>query len=74
MANPINPNFLTTSEAATRIRYRAQTLRRWRMLGRGPAFIRLAGRVLYDPADLQAWLDSHRHESTDTKPAIAEGE
>ena len=58
-----NEDYLTTSEAAARIRHRASTLRRWRMLGRGPAYVKLSGRVLYDPADLQAWLDSHRHGS-----------
>ena len=59
MTNPHNENLLTTREAAARIRHQPQTLRRWRMLGRGPAFFRLAGRALYDPADLQKWLNSH---------------
>ena len=34
------------------------SLRRWRLLKRGPRFLRVGGRVKYRPEDLQAWLAS----------------
>lgn len=69
-ATNTDTTYLTTAEAAELIRHRPQTLRKWRVTGRGPAFIRLAGRVLYTPADLHAWLAAHRRQSTsDPGPA-----
>lgn len=44
--------------------FAVQTLARWRVEGRGPRFIRASGRVLYDSADVDAWLDARRHSST----------
>ena len=38
------------------------TLNQWRHAGRGPAYIRLGGRVLYEGAALNRWLDQHRVE------------
>lgn len=34
------------------------SLRRWRLLSRGPKFLRVGARVKYRPEDLQAWLAS----------------
>ena len=35
------------------------TLSQWRHLGRGPAFVRLANRILYRGCDLNSYLDRH---------------
>lgn len=34
------------------------TLRRWRLLGRGPRYIKLSAAVRYSQEDLAAWIDS----------------
>lgn len=33
-------------------------------MGGGPAYIKLGKRVVYDTADLDAWLARHRRQST----------
>lgn len=43
------------------------TLENWRVQGIGPKFIKTRGRrgkVLYDPADIRAWKDANRFQST----------
>jgi predicted DNA-binding transcriptional regulator AlpA len=34
------------------------TLRRWRLLNRGPRYIKLSNAVRYRPEDVKAWLES----------------
>jgi hypothetical protein len=40
----------------------AGTLAKWRMLGRGPSFIRLGNRIFYEESALDAYLESCRVE------------
>jgi hypothetical protein len=53
-------DLVSTAEAAALMRRSPATLRHWRLIGAGPAFLRLAraGRhsVLYRRADLAAWI------------------
>lgn len=58
MQNQSNTERLTEREAADEVRRTPETLKRWRRLRKGPPFIRLQGRVLYDRAKLNAWLAS----------------
>lgn len=38
---------------------RVKTLQRWRLIGKGPRFVRLGGRCVRYPADaLRQWVDS----------------
>jgi hypothetical protein len=57
----LEPIFLTTAEAARVVRLSPRTLERHRVQGTGPCFLKvgpgLRARVLYDPADLQRWID-----------------
>jgi DNA-binding transcriptional MerR regulator len=59
---------LDTKSAAPRIGVSAGTLENWRTQGVGPKFIKTAtgrsGKVLYDPADIEAWKASKRFQST----------
>ena len=58
---------LDTKAAAPRIGVAPGTLENWRSLGLGPRFIKTAGRkgrVLYDPADIEAWKAERRFQST----------
>ncbi|MSQ03440.1 MAG: DNA-binding protein [Myxococcales bacterium] len=53
---------------------RGQTLRKWRLTGRGPPYIRLGGpmgRVLYRRADLDAWLGARTFRSTAAEAVAA---
>ena len=48
-----------TPSAAVYLDVGEETLKRWRRLGTGPAYIRLAhSRVRYRVSDLDAWLDA----------------
>lgn len=42
----------------------ANTWEKMRHRGIGPRFIRLGGRVAYDRADVEAWLESQKRAST----------
>lgn len=59
-ANPAPARLLSTEEAATVLGLKSQTLRKWRLTGAGPSYVRLgsgpAARAAYRPADLDAWL------------------
>jgi hypothetical protein len=43
------------------------TLANWRWLGRGPAWIKRGGRVVYRPADLYSYLAARRRQTGDSQ-------
>lgn len=51
---------LNEQDAAEFLGVSTATLRRHRWLKTGPTYIKLNARVVYDEADLRAWLDAHR--------------
>ena len=51
---------LSTSEAAALLALSASTLKRYRVEGRGPPFLRLGACVRYTRADLLKWALAHR--------------
>lgn len=51
-------NKLTTSELANELKRSPETLIRWRRQRIGPPYLRVQGRVLYDRAKVEAWLNS----------------
>ena len=58
---------LPSPEAAALLGLKPQTLRKWRLIGTGPVYIRLggpAGRVAYRRVDIDAWLEEHAFTST----------
>ncbi len=55
---------LTVEEAATYTGLSPSTLNKLRVFGDGPVFLKLGRRVVYDTADLDAWLASKRRTST----------
>jgi excisionase family DNA binding protein len=50
------PPLATPAEAATYLRTTTGTLRCWRSLRRGPAYVKSGGRILYPRDAVQAWL------------------
>lgn len=59
---------LPTAEAAEYLSRQSQTLRKWRLSGVGPRYIRmgrgLRARVGYRLSDLEAWLEARTFDST----------
>lgn len=50
---------LDTLEAATYLSIERSTLKRWRVTGKGPAYVRAGSKILYRVADLDDWLEAH---------------
>lgn len=50
----------TPRQTAAAINRSLPTLERWRRERRGPPFYRICGRVLYDPADVAAWIEQQK--------------
>lgn len=57
-------NLLNTKEVGRIIGVAEITLRKWRMGGFGPRFIKLGSNVRYRLSDIDAWLDKRVTEST----------
>lgn len=55
---------LPVSEAARYTGLSKSTLDKLRISGGGPTYLQLGRRILYDVADLEAWLTSKRRSST----------
>lgn len=55
---------LSEVETAARLGIRRKTLANWRSSGGGPVYYKLGARVVYDEADLDAWVESRRRKST----------
>jgi excisionase family DNA binding protein len=50
--------FLTEKEVAKQIKVSLASLRRWRLLQRGPRFIKVGALVRYRAEDLDQWLEN----------------
>lgn len=69
---------LDAKAAGTYVRLAPQTLAKMRVYGNGPVHYKVGSRILYDRADLDAWLDARRRNSTSTqvgasKPEVTSG-
>jgi hypothetical protein len=51
-------NLITEHEVSKRLNVSVASLRRWRLLKRGPAFLKVGSLVRYRPEDLEEWLSS----------------
>ena len=63
----MEPHLINSAEAAKLLGLQPQTIRLWRSKGLGPRYVRLhgsRGRVLYDLADLNRWLDGRKNTVT----------
>lgn len=59
-------------ELAARWNLSPKTLERWRVLGIGPAFLKLGGRVVYRLEDVESYEAKHLRAST-SEPVSAGG-
>jgi predicted DNA-binding transcriptional regulator AlpA len=55
---------LTTPEVAGQLGVAEITLRKWRIAGTGPRFIRCGANIRYRGADIEAWVSSRTVAST----------
>ena len=55
--------YMTTTEVAELTRTSAETVRYWRHIGKGPRSFKVGRKVLYDTADVHAWLDAAKAEA-----------
>ncbi len=51
-------NFLTEKEVAQQIKVSLASLRRWRLLQRGPRFVKVGALVRYRAENLEQWLET----------------
>ena len=51
-------NFLTEKQVAQQIKVSLASLRRWRLLQRGPRFVKVGALVRYRAEDLEQWLET----------------
>jgi excisionase family DNA binding protein len=51
-------SLMTENEVSKRLNVSVASLRRWRLLRRGPAFVKVGSLVRYSADDLDAWLAS----------------
>lgn len=63
-AEPSKRIRLRTTKAADHCGVAKSTLEKKRLTGTGPPFMKLGRTVVYDTADLDAWLTSRRRRST----------
>lgn len=56
--------YLTEKDAADHARVSEKYLRKLRCVGGGPVYVKAGRRVVYDQADLDAWMDSRKVSST----------
>lgn len=50
-------DLLNDHDVALKLSKSVQTLRRWRLLDKGPKFFKVVGNVRYKPEDVAAWLN-----------------
>ena len=55
---------LRQAEAAEFLGVKPRTLEKWRYVGGGPPFFKLGSAVVYDVAELEAWLATRKRTST----------
>jgi len=67
-------HFLNETLAAERLGLGAKTLRNLRCIGGGPTYIKAGKRVLYDPADLDGWMNARKVRNTTEAAALRECE
>ncbi len=61
---PRIPDWLTSDAFAEWLGLRPQTIRKWRVRGEGPPYVRLGCRVLYRRSDVEPWLEKRTYKHT----------
>jgi hypothetical protein len=64
---------LKPADAAELLGISASTLAKWRMIGRGPEFVKLGSAVRYDPRRVDECIEKAGRRSTSDQPLNAGG-
>lgn len=56
----VTTTYMTTNDIAELLRTSPETVRYWRHIGTGPKSFKVGRRVLYDSADVTAWLTERK--------------
>ena len=62
--------YLTTAELAELIRAPIETVRYWRHVGKGPKWFNIGRRVLYELADIEAFIAQAKSEPRTTSSNV----
>ena len=67
--NEFSPSTLLTElQAAVCLSLKANTLRRWRVIGKGPPYLKLGGAVRYRPDDIDVFISNSSRNLQTTEP------
>jgi excisionase family DNA binding protein len=61
--------YMTVQEVAERVRSTPGAVYQWRSRGEGPQAIRMGKRLLFRPADVEAWISAHAEKEPATEVA-----
>ncbi len=61
---------ITTEQLASDLQVSISTLAAWRVNGKGPTFVKLGRRVVYDPKAIFAWVSKNTRQSTSEKMEV----
>ena len=64
---------LSAEQVAERLGLSTSTLAKMRLSGGGPAYSKLGRRVVYRPADIDAWVNANQFRSTAEYPTKRQG-
>lgn len=63
---------LTPEEVGQRLKVANVTLRKWRLSGRGPRFVRCGSRVRYRADHVERWVDQRTVSSTSAPSVVVD--
>jgi hypothetical protein len=64
------PSLVDETRGAEILCQKVATLRKWRVQGKGPRFVKMGSAVRYDLADLTAYVESRKVDSTSAVDAL----
>jgi hypothetical protein len=63
----------TEEEVSEQLKVTVACLRKWRLLGKGPRYVKVGNRVRYSPEDLAGWLATQPAGGTILQERLHEG-
>ena len=67
------PILLTETEVSKQLHVSLAALRKWRVMHRGPRFVKIGSLVRYRPRDVEDWLTSLPVGGGTCQPSVTEG-
>lgn len=58
----VGEGLLTTAEAEALLKLKPNTLAMWRVIGKGPSYLKIGKAVRYSRFDIEQWVDLYRTE------------